>query len=262
MQLTQHYIARTQQLMLWRELWLLQMLRDEVKSVTTCITTGDLGVAAESAFIFLQRQQGGNSQHFTALLPIADTVQQNLVVIRQKADKSLQRTCSRKSSIAEYTNIITAYCMLDHISHVLGYNTHAIAASSSLSSYSCMQSSTGQTWLNDCSCLESLTARVQAFILDGIDECVKNAIIEFLFASQHKKRLAADLLAAEGLSSGSVINAAEMNDWTELDVDELCEYVTPDLVAPCILRSCELLADLICTHNQQLPSGIEPRPTP
>jgi hypothetical protein len=95
-------------------------------------------------------------------------------------------------------------------------------------------------------CIDNLAKRIQKSLLEDIDACLNNAALEFIFASQHKKQQAAAALAIEGMAS--TIAAVDMFDLAELELDELYQRASPDLVAPIVVRSCELLADIVHTH--------------
>jgi hypothetical protein len=72
------------------------------------------------------------------------------------------------------------------------------------------------------------------------------AVLEFIYASQHKKHKAAEEMAIAG--AYSTMNMGEMVDLAELSLLELYNRITADMVAPCIVRSCELLADIVHTN--------------
>jgi hypothetical protein len=110
------------------------------------------------------------------------------------------------------------------------------------------------------SCIEGMANRIERFQLQDIDSCLHMAVLEFIYASQHKKHKAAEEIAIVG--AYSTMNTGEMVDLAELSLLELYNRITADMVAPCIVRSCELLADVIHTNyliTQWHRSPFDPR---
>lgn len=235
LQIAQLHKDKEKMLLIQESLKSLKAVKDIYHAMITNITTGDLGHAAEYACSVLQCWQTEEYSRFKSLETIGTNVQKNLIVIRQKTDKALKRLCGRKFSSTEYANILQAYLVLDYISESLGYDVVEYSDRN------------GPDFTSDAlGCMEGLANRIQRFQSDDIDSCLQNAVLEFIYASQHKKQKAAAELAIAG--AYSTMRTGEMMDLAELELEELYERVTPDLVAPCIVRSCECLADVIHTH--------------
>lgn len=216
----------------------LKVIKDLYYAMQNSIVTGDLGLAAEYAGSVLNNLENDTYRQFTSLRTISLGVQRSLYTIRFKTDKALFRLCSRKFASPEYSNIMKSYLVLDQIANNLGVaiidpnegvndENHELLYDSSL-------------------CLEGMANRIERFQLQDIDSCLHTAVLEFIYASQHKKHKAAEEIAIAG--AYSTMNVGEMVDLAELSLLELYNRITVDMVAPCIVRSCELLADIIHTN--------------
>lgn len=135
-------------------------------------------------------------------------VKKSVITIRQKTDKSLLRICSRKFAASEYSDIIRAYLVLDYMSETLKVplclendSQNYISNTNSICS-SCSSSNTmdGDISIFDTKgCMEGLAERVLRFLNKDIELCLHTAVVEFLYASQHRKEKAAkemDMLRA------------------------------------------------------------------
>ena len=82
-------------------------------------------------------------------------------------------------------------------------------------------------------CMEGLARRVLRYQIADIGACMRSTIMELIYAS-------AD---AHGAKSQHAVL-----DLTELSRDALYERITPDIVVPCVVRACELLANVVHTN--------------
>ena len=82
-------------------------------------------------------------------------------------------------------------------------------------------------------CMEGLARRILRYQIADIGACMRSTIMELIYA-------AADAYGAK--SQHTVLHL------TELSRDTLYERITPDIVVPCMVRACELLADVVHTN--------------
>jgi len=216
----------------------LKAIKDLYFAMQNSIVTGDLGLAAEYAGSVLNNLENDTYRQFTSLRSISLGVQKSLCTIRFKTDKALFRLCSRKFASTEYSNIMKSYLVLDQIASNLGV---------SIIDPNEGNNDENHELLYDCKlCLEGMANRIERFQLQDIDACLHTAVLEFIYASQHRKHKAAEEMAIAG--AYSTMNVGEMVDLAELSLLELYNRITADMVAPCIVRSCELLADIVHTN--------------
>ena len=225
-------IDRDHQQLIADSLTALKFVKDLHKSILRYTTTGELGYAAESSCTLLECLQSDLYSRFHVLETIGQNVHKNLIVIRQKTDKALTRLCARKFAVSEYNNIVKSFMLLDYMCESLGGNVSETTNSS--------------TYGPPVGCIESLPAKIEENLYADIEDCLQRAALEFIYASQHKKRRAAAELAIEG--AYSTMQMDEMFDLAECELVDLYARLTPDLITPCIVRSCELLADVVHTH--------------
>jgi hypothetical protein len=220
----------------------LKALKDVHREMTNCINVGEVGRAAELARSLLDTLNNSSFDQFAALKSIDSSMQKNVLIIRQKSDKSLKRLCSRKFVTSEYDSIVTSYLTLDRLAE-----THRLDCSGRSSA---PDEQLGQTdssfYFDSFGCIEGLSQRITRFQLEDIDTCVHSAVMEYIYASQHRKQKAAAELDFAG--AYSTMKFGEMVDLSELPLNVLYRRLSPDVVAPCVIRSCELLADVIHTN--------------
>lgn len=216
----------------------LKNIKDICKSMQKCITTGDIGKAAEYACTALSSLQKEPFNKFQALKDTILNIQKSLYTIRYKTDKALMRLCSRKFASTEYSNIIRSYLVLDYIADSMNMEIIDQNEGKNDENHDILFDILG--------CMEGISQRIQRFQLEDIDACLHSAVLEFIYASQQKKRKAAAEVKIAGAYSQMKMD--EMMDLTELERDVLYARITPDMAAPCIIRSCELLADIVHTH--------------
>lgn len=213
----------------------LKFIKDLHKAMLTHIVTGDLGRAAEYARSVLKAMNHECYDKFTALAGIKESVRRHILVIRQKTDKALMRLCCRKFAPAEYSNIVRAYQILDELAETMGET--------------CIETKiTDSLVFDNLGGLTGLSSRVQRYQFEDLNNCLQTAILEFIYANQQKKQKAAAALDINIRGAYSQMNASEMMDLAEVPLEELYILIKPELVAPCIIRSCELFTDVIHTH--------------
>jgi hypothetical protein len=216
----------------------LKNIKDMYKSMQKRITTGDVGRAAEYACTALDSLRKEPFSKFEALKDTIVNIQKSLYTTRYKTDKALMRLCSRKFSSTEYSNIIRSYLVLDYLADSMNMEIIDQNEGKNDENHDILFDVLG--------CMEGISPRIQRFQLEDIDACLHNAVLEFIYASQQKKRKAAAEVDIAG--AYSQMNMDEMMDLTEIERDILYARITPDMAAPCIIRSCELLADIVHTH--------------
>lgn len=200
----------------------LKYTKDIFKAMNLHVRTGDLGRAAEYLRLILKGISRNEYKEFKALTNVKVESLKTVSIIKQKTDKALQRLCCRKFASTEYSNIIRAFLILDDL-----YNSGSIV----------------QNETDYVNCIESLPQKIQQYHMDDIDNCLHTALLELIYASQHKKQRVA---AAVGSHAGA--NSAEMMEFAELPLYMLYQRITPDSVASSIMRSCELFAESVHTH--------------
>lgn len=204
-------------------------------TLESCITTGDLGKAAESAselLITLQNEYYNEEAGavINAMEDFAESVQRTLPTIRQKTDKALFRLTSRKFSSSEYENIMKAYMLLDDMQENMGVCVTASKHSAMMSTDDVVDPN---ILYDEDGCLDGFSRRVQRYHMSDIRSCLHTAVLEFMYAQQNKK---------ESTTAGCP------DDLDDLCLEELYDRVTADMFVPCIIRSCELLADVVHTN--------------
>ena len=212
-------------------------LKNVYNTMNNCVTTGDVGLASEYSYSLLTSLQDECYSKMTCLDDMRRSMQNHLYRIRYKTDKALMRLCSRKFSSVEYDNIVKSYVMLNLVEDSLGLVTMNPNPE---------DSGDEDIQIDSLGCLEGMPMRIQRFLVDDVGVCLRTAILEFIYASQHKKQKAAE--RNDVLESFAPIDVMGMVDLAEGDIKKLCECVSADMTAQSIVRSCELLCDVVHTH--------------
>lgn len=212
----------------------LQVINRIHQSMLGNIVTGDLGRAAECAYNVLDSLRNHFYDQFFALDDTATRVQKSVYLIRQKADRALMRLSCRKFASSEYSNIIKAYLMLDQMAESLGVEVHVSSPE---------RPNTPVILLDSFGCLEGLANRIFRFQIEDMDACLRTAVLEFIYASQHQRGLLEKKQRGTQYSVGK-----DMVDFDELQLSDLYQKVSENMLVPCVIRSCELLADVVHTH--------------
>lgn len=205
----------------------LKYVKDIFSAMQRNITTGDLGRAAEYLCIILKGTSHGEYRTFNALKNVESESKKVASIIYQKTDKALMRLCCRKFAKSEYENIVKAYLIMDDLHKSFGNSLNI--------------STEGMV----VSCMENLPLKVQNYHMDDIDNCLHTAIIEFIFAVQHKKQK-----TAQEVGALSPTNSADIMNLAEAPLYQLYQQVAPESVAQSIIRSCELFAASVHTYYQ------------
>lgn len=212
----------------------LKRLKDLHKHMILNINSGDVGEAAnyaKSVLEFLAEK----SYNFSCLKSIADNMGNNLLLIRKKADKSLNTMCSRMFTVMDYENIISSYLILDSLSQFesIEFEKFDLTLNSSFK-------------LDKLSCLEGLAQRINRFHLEDIDKSLHSAVMEYIYVSQQRKQKFA--LENSLPSAYSQINFDDIIDMTDIPLNILYKRISSDLLPLCIIRSCEFLVDIVHTN--------------
>ena len=212
----------------------LQMMLSVNQTMQSHIVTGDLGRAAECAYNILNSHRSHLCNQFAALEETVANVQRSVHIIGEKADKALMRLACRKFAVSEYSNIVTAYLVLDHMAESLNVNTHNVS----------MYPSKPEVLIDSSgSYLEGLANRILRFQLEDIDACLRTAALEFIYASQHHHRQ-----QHKGSKFAPMEFGMSLMDLEDSPFNDLFQKVPQELLVACIIRSCELLADIVHTH--------------
>jgi len=216
----------------------LRTLLDLSCSMRDSIVMDDFSVAAQCACHVLDTLRGEVYSKFKCIANISASTAKLLPTIKRKVDKALLRLCGRRFAPLEYEQIVKAYMLLDHMADSLGVNiSYHDPEETSVS-----LDETEELLRDNFGCLEGLSDRVLRFQLHDIDTCVHAAVLENVYASQYKKQQTA-LQANSTVAGGD-----DIFDLTACDLDELFFKLSPDMVAPCVVRVCEFLMDAVHTH--------------
>lgn len=209
----------------------IKTLVDVYKTMEKKLQTGEIGEAAEYASGVYDYLKSGSFGSFRALNDIKNSIQRCILSIEEKGNKALNRLSCRKFNCLEYDSILKAFLLLDRIVNDL---------------VGCGDS---QAYLDSMQCMEGLVQRISKFQLDDIDACLHVAVMEHIVVGQHRKQMAADTeQLSHSISNPSSLNYREMVDFTEMPLNLLYRKLSADSVPACVVRSCELLADIIHTH--------------
>ena len=211
-------------------------LKNIYNTMNNCVTTGDVGLASEYSYSLLTSLQNECYSKMSCLNDMRKSMQNHIYRIRYQTDKALTRLCSRKFSSFEYSNIVKSYVMLNLIEDSLGMVTmnpnHEDVGDDDVQ-------------VDAMGCLEGMPARIQRFLVDDVGVCLRTAILEFIYASQYKKQKAAE--RNDVLDSFAPIDVMGMVDLAECDIKKVCESVSADMIAQSVVRTCELLCDVVHT---------------
>mmetsp|Transcript_9808 Transcript_9808/g.21994 ORF Transcript_9808/g.21994 Transcript_9808/m.21994 type:complete len:698 (+) Transcript_9808:198-2291(+) len=213
----------------------LQALRQVHRGMLDSLNMGEVGGAAVHAKTLLDCLHLHNYSQFLALKTITHSTVKNVVTIRRKSDKALRRLCGRKFSAPDYASIVLSYLLTDHLSHTLGIPTH-LEDPHDLEEF----------YFDSLGGVEGLAQRINRYQLEDIDACLHSAVMEYIYASQQKKHRAGLELAIAG--AYLQMDMGEIVDLAEVPLNILYPRLTSDLLASCVVRSCELLADIVHTH--------------
>lgn len=218
----------------------LQALKGIHRSMLSNINTGEVGKAANHAKSVLECLQSESYDKFEALKSIGHSTEKCIITIRQKSDKALKRLCGRKFTGADYDNIMTAYILLDHMCDTMDMDMYDVADK--------MQDSAASFYFDSVGCIDGLAQRISRYQLDDIDDCLHTAVTEYIYAAQLKTFKGASELDVVGNYLQQQMGTGEFEDIVEVPLNMLYRQITADVIAPCVVRSCELLAEVVHTH--------------
>jgi hypothetical protein len=247
----------------------LRMIYSIYESIRHDMTTGDTSKACESAFNILYSMYNDGYDRFIALNGMEDKVQTQIYAIRQKIDKALIRLSSRKFATRDYGIIIKSYLLLDFIKE--RFRVKLIVDSSSrennskdnnniIMSSKQQESSTdhnsnevqkdispSSTVLESFGCIEGVAHRVQKYQNDDVENCLRTAALEFVYASHQYVQISKleDHPSTHPLMN---MNDTDIMELDEVPLSDLYVKVIQEMMVPCIVRSCELLLDLVHAH--------------
>jgi hypothetical protein len=207
----------------------LQSVKSLFQNMLGSIQIGDVGEAAESSCQILLTLQDESYYCMTGLEGYSVTVQRMLPTLRQKTDKALLRVVSRKFAAAEYAGIMRSYLVLDHMQENMG--VRIVGSAGGVDANEEDEEEDELLIYDDDSCMEGLARRVLRYQIADIGSCMRSTVMELIYAS------------ANALGGGQGVL-----DLTELSQNELYQRITPDIVVRCVVRACELLADVVHTN--------------
>jgi hypothetical protein len=210
----------------------LKSIQDIHQTMMLKVTTGDVGDAAQLARDVIDCFQYEDFDKFFALNSINRGMEKNIYTIRQKTDRALKRLCCRKFSPVEYDGIIRSYFILNNLWDRFEFDF--------------VEYEEEETNLDAFSCMNGLAERINRFQLEDIDACLHSAVMELIYLSQQQKQQAALEIAVEG--AYQQLNVGEIVDLTEAPLHMLYKRIAPELFPKCVIRSCQLLTDIIHTN--------------
>lgn len=222
----------------------LKALMDVHRAMLNDVIIGNLAKAAEGASSLLfsilldkqNKEDPGYGLQLKALFNMkAGVVKKSVITIRQKSDRALHRLCSRKFNKEEYSDIVRAYLVLDYIAETL-----------SVPLCETEEETENVQFYGTNGCAKGLVPRVLRFLNEDIETCLHSSVVEFLYASQHKKHKAAKDMDMQ--RTFQPMGMDEIMDLADAPLQHLYTLVNAESAAQCILRSCELLTDIVYTH--------------
>jgi hypothetical protein len=190
----------------------------------------EVGDAAEQCLILYDQLKTDTRTEFLALRNIREGYVHSLTKIKNKTDKYLNRLVCRRFSTVDYDRIMKSYLILDYISSQV--------------KISAIESSQEDMDITPIvSVLESLPKLVSHYQFLDIESCLIAAVVENVFQTQQKKQRRASEIQLTS-SDSFFMNG----DVAEMPLNVVYKRVSPDLLPQCIVRSCEMLADILHTH--------------
>ena len=183
----------------------------------------------------------------------------------RRAAQALKRLCCRNFAPLEYEKIVQSYLALDDLSESVG-----------VALYDPGEDDDGDgeddAHLVASGCIEGLANRIYRFQLRDIDVWRRSAVMDVIYAAQQTKhKAAAELdvrkvpharlvacsinqscscshLSVQVAGVYTTMSNCEVMEMTEMPLHDLYRHLTATLLGPCVVRSCELLADAVHTH--------------
>lgn len=208
----------------------LKAINDLHKDMLKKIASNDLGQAAEIARNILQCLHNNSFNKFHALNHIISNTKSSLNVIKLNTNKILKRNCTRNFSVNEYNTVMKSYMILDHLeeSQLVSFNNNP-----DLDSTSSGSADNNSILYDSLGCIDGLAQRINRFQLAEIDVCFQTAIMQNIYSIS---------------SSQNPMLMDDFSDLSEVPINILFRRLPSNLLPLCIIKSCQLLTDLIHVH--------------
>jgi hypothetical protein len=210
----------------------LKSIKDLHKSMMSNLNVGDLGQAAHLAMNVLECLKRQNFDKFHAMKGIGSSMQRTILSLRRKSDKALKRLCERKFTSLEYDSVVKAYLTLDQIEKTFkiknvepGYSEDGI-------------------FFDTAGCIDGLAQRIGRFQLEDVEQCLHTSVVEHIYLDEQKKHRSAMESAGHRRPSIQV----DVSDLDEVPLTILLRRLSAEQLPLCIVRACELLAEIVHTH--------------
>jgi len=213
----------------------LKAVKDIYSTMQMKLKTGDVGDAAEYARDIFECFQNDGFGKFSALQSIHSNMPKSIFSIKNKTDKALRRLSCRKFAAVEYDSIIKSYLILNNLFEQFKFDDN----------YYCEDDGEDENMDNN-NCIDSLAQRITSFQLEDIDGCLHSAVMDLIYLAQQHKQQAAAEIAVNG--AYQQLKLEEIMDLTEIPLNLLYKRITPELFPRCVMKTCELLADVVHTH--------------
>ena len=231
----------------------LKDVKDLFHKMMENVQVGNTGTAAECAIRILQLLQSETYEVLDAVQSYSIEVHQVIPLIRQKTDNAFHRLCCRKFASSDLSNILKAYLLLDDMREKMGVQI--------IDPY-INQRKQGAFVYDSHGCLDGLCPRIQRFLSADIAACIRNSLVEFIHAGLVRKQQHQQSISNASSNNHSHNHTNSTMDNNTISVfqvqSELAESSLPtlypklsaDMVLPCIIRTCEYLADIVHTYYE------------
>mmetsp|Transcript_3685 Transcript_3685/g.3821 ORF Transcript_3685/g.3821 Transcript_3685/m.3821 type:complete len:1269 (+) Transcript_3685:182-3988(+) len=212
-------------------------VRDLFQWMRESIRTGDTQRAAECASTLLQLLQTESFEQLEGVQSYGAGVQEMVPLIRRRADAALYQLCSRRFVSEEYDSVLHSYLLLDTMRDSMGVQI--------IDRFSNKRASTGaeETVLYDSyGCMEGLCPRIHRFLLTEVEATVRLVLIEHIHTQTVQIR--------KQVASGSANAGGVYSDLADCSLSTLYDRVTPEMMVCSVVRTCELLVDVVHTMFQ------------
>lgn len=208
----------------------LKMLKATNQQFTSSLTTEDFSNSVNLAVLVCRSLQKGNHTDFCALSTIKESVVRNLHDLRMRIDGKLNYLVCRNFRSLEYTSVITSYIILDYIQ---GEYTHLF------------ESVLRSHWTSP---LQNLAKFLCHFMIIDVETCMRTAATESLFRGHSRKSRRSSEVSR--MSLGALDEQQLIS--SEIPLNAVLRKVSVEELPECIVRSCELILDVLQTYNMIL----------
>ena len=196
-------------------------LKEMYKATQSQMNDGNLGSAATTAHNLLTALQNEVYDQIYCVCHLGENIQNMIPLIRFKSDKALFKLCCGHFSAERYSDILSSYLMLDQLQETMGVQ---IIDSSLVN-----QNGSPDSFHTDTrACTDGLAERVLRFMSLYMSICIRDAVEEF--------------------ASSDVREELVLLDMTTASIESILQYITPDISMQCVVRTCELLSEIVHTH--------------